>query len=130
MSKSYGNTIPLFAPPKQMKKVDQSIVTDSTPPEAPKDPDASTIFQIYKAIATPDETRALAERYRAGIGWGDAKEALFEVLNRALEEPRRRYADLMANPARVDALLLEGAQRARALASPTLDEVRRTIGAR
>ena len=80
MSKSYGNTVPLFATAKELKKTINRIVTDSTPPEQPKDPEASTIFQIYKAVATPDEVRALADRYRSGIGWGDAKNALYERL--------------------------------------------------
>jgi tryptophanyl-tRNA synthetase len=128
MSKSYGNQIPLFAPPKQMKKVVNSIVTDSTPPEAPKDPEASTIFQIYKAIASPDECNALAERYRAGIGWGDAKKALLERLEVELAPARERYDALMADTQKVDALLAAGAVKARATARKTLDRVRAAIG--
>ncbi len=128
MSKSYGNQIPLFAPPKQRKKIVNSIVTDSLPPEAPKDPDNSTIFAIYKAIATPEETRALAERYRAGIGWGDAKKALIERLEAEVGEARTRYEALMADPAKIDALLAQGAVKARATARATLDRVRSAIG--
>jgi tryptophanyl-tRNA synthetase len=128
MSKSYGNQIPLFAPPKQMKKVVNSIVTDSTPPETPKDPEASTIFQIYKAIASPDECNALAERYRAGIGWGDAKKALLERLEVELAPARERYDALMADTQKVDALLAAGAVKARATARKTLDRVRAAIG--
>lgn len=128
MSKSYGNQIPLFAPPKQLKKVVNSIVTDSLPPEAPKDPDASTIFAIYKAIATPEETRALAERYRAGIGWGDAKKALIDRLEVEVGEARTRYEALMADPSKIDALLAQGAVKARATARATLDRVRSAIG--
>ena len=128
MSKSYGNQIPLFAPPKQMKKVVNSIVTDSTPPEAPKDPDASTIFQIYKAIASADECAALADRYRSGIGWGDAKKALLERLEVELGEARTRYDALMADTSKIDALLKAGAEKARATARKTVDRVREAIG--
>jgi tryptophanyl-tRNA synthetase len=128
MSKSYGNQIPLFAPPKQMKKVINSIVTDSTPPEAPKDPETSTIFQIYRAIASPDESNALAARYRTGIGWGDAKKALLERLEVELADARTRYDALMADPSKIDALLEEGAAKARVTARKTLDRVREAIG--
>ncbi len=128
MSKSHGNQIPLFAPPKQLKKVVNSIVTDSLPPEAPKDPESSTIFAIYKAIATPDETRALADRYRAGIGWGDAKKALLERIEAEIGPARARYDALMADPAKIDALLAQGAAKARVTARATLDRVRRAIG--
>ena len=128
MSKSYGNQIPLFAPPKQMKKVVNSIVTDSLPPEAPKDPDASTIFAIYKAVASPDETRALAERYRAGIGWGDAKKALLERIEIEIADARTRYDALMADPSKIDALLAQGGERARKTARGVLERVRSAIG--
>ena len=128
MSKSYGNQIPIFAPTKQLKKVVNTIVTDSQPPETPKDPDSSTIFQIYRAVATPDETRALAERYRAGIGWGDAKKALYERIEVEVAEARTRYEALVADTARIDALLAAGAVKARATARATIDRVRAAIG--
>jgi len=128
MSKSYDNAIPLFVPPKELKKIVSRIVTDSTPPEAPKDPATSTIFQIYSAIATPDERHALAERFRAGIGWGDAKQALLERLETELAPARARYQALMADPGHIDALLATGAARARATAGPVLERVRRAIG--
>ena len=128
MSKSYDNTIPLFATGKELKKIINRIVTDSTPPEVPKDPDASTIFQIFKAVATPDECEALAARYRAGIGWGDAKNALYEKLESSLADGRAKYTDLMANPKRVDDLLRQGAEKARVVARRTLERVRGAIG--
>lgn len=128
MSKSYSNTVPLFAPPKQLKKVVNQIVTDSTPPEAPKDPDTSTIFQIYRAVASPEETLELAAKFRSGIGWGDAKRMLFERLDAELAEPRTKYDALMAAPAKIDALLVEGARKARPIARATLDRVRAAIG--
>ncbi|MBA3540126.1 MAG: tryptophan--tRNA ligase, partial [Deltaproteobacteria bacterium] len=105
MSKSYDNTIPLFAPTKDLKKIVNRIVTDSLPPETPKDPETSTIFQIYRAVASTADTAALAERFRAGIGWGDAKKALFERLETELAPGRARYDALMADPASLDALL-------------------------
>jgi tryptophanyl-tRNA synthetase len=128
MSKSYDNVIPLFAPSKQLKKIVNRIVTDSTPPEAPKDPETSTIFQMFRAVATAEECGALAERYRTGIGWGDAKAALFEQLDRVLAEPRARYEALIAAPAEIDARLAEGAARVRPIARATLDRVRHAIG--
>jgi tryptophanyl-tRNA synthetase len=128
MSKSYGNQIPIFASPKATKKAVNQIVTDSSPPEAPKDPDSSIIFSIYKAIATPEETRALAERYRAGIGWGDAKKALLDRLETEVGEARARYDALMADTSKIDALLAQGAAKARKTARATLDRVRSAIG--
>jgi tryptophanyl-tRNA synthetase len=128
MSKSYDNTLPLFATPKQLAKQVGRIVTDSLPPEAPKDPDASTIFKMYRAIATPGETLALAERFRSGIGWGDAKKMLADRLVLELGEAPTRYAALMADPSKIDALLRVGAAKARITARATLDRVREAIG--
>ena len=128
MSKSYGNVIPLFAPAKELEKLIKKIATDSTPPEAPKDPETSTIFQIYRAVATADETQALAERYRTGIGWGDAKKALAARLETELASARARYDALMADPAKIDALLAAGAAKARPIARRTLDRMRKAIG--
>ncbi len=128
MSKSYGNQIPIFASPKAMKKAVNQIVTDSSPPETPKDPDTSLIFTIFKAVATPDETRALADRYRAGIGWGDAKKALLDRLEAEVAPARARYEALMADTSQIDALLAQGAEKARKTARATLDRVRSAIG--
>ncbi len=128
MSKSYDNTIPLLAPPKKLKKLCNRIVTDSSPPEAPKDPDASSVFQLYRQFASREEIEEMAARYRSGIGWGEAKGALFEVIEREVAGPRTRYDELMANPAELDALLADGARRARERARPVLDRVRSAIG--
>jgi tryptophanyl-tRNA synthetase len=128
MSKSYGNTIPLFAPRDQLRKAVNRIVTDSSPPGAPKDPAASIIFKIYEQCAPADNTAELRQRYHAGISWGDAKTALFELLDQQLAEPRERYNALMAAPSRIDEQLAIGAERARALARPVLDRVRTAIG--
>ncbi|MDQ3367838.1 MAG: tryptophan--tRNA ligase [Myxococcota bacterium] len=130
MSKSYDNVIPLLAPAKQLRKTVNRIVTDSTPPEAPKDPDTSHIFQLYKLFATPEQVAALDGRYRAGIGWGDAKGALADVLEATLAGPRATYEALMADPASVEALLVRGAERARAYARPVLQRLREAIGIR
>jgi tryptophanyl-tRNA synthetase len=127
MSKSYNNAIPLFAAPKQMKKIVNQIVTDSRPPEEPKEPEG-TIFELFKAVATPDEVRALAERYRAGIGWGDAKKALLDRLEQEVGPARVTYDALMADTSKIDALLAQGAAKARVTARATLDRVRTAIG--
>jgi tryptophanyl-tRNA synthetase len=128
MSKSYGNVIPLFAAAKQLEKMIMKIATDSTPPEAPKDPETSTIFQIYRAIATPDETRALEQRFRTGIGWGDAKKILAARVEQEVGAARARYEALMADKAQIDALLAAGAAKARVTARRTLDRLRTAIG--
>ncbi|NVB81574.1 MAG: tryptophan--tRNA ligase [Kofleriaceae bacterium] len=128
MSKSYGNQIPIFASPKALKKAVNQIVTDSSPPETPKDPDASTIFQIFKALATPEESHQLAERYRSGIGWGDAKKALIDRIEQEVGEARAKYDALMADPAKIDDLLAKGAAKARVTARATMDRVRKAIG--
>jgi len=130
MSKSYDNIVPLFLPPEKLKKLLFKFKTDSTAPSEPKDPDASPLFHLYREFSSAPETEALRQRFLTGIGWGEAKEAVFTVLDRALTEPRRRYAELIADPAKIDALLTEGAVRARALAVPMLNEVRQAIGAR
>jgi tryptophanyl-tRNA synthetase len=128
MSKSYDNTIPLLAPAKQLRKAVMKIVTDSTPPEAPKDPDKSLIMDLYKLYAKPEQVAELRTRYQSGIGWGDAKGALADVLESVVAEPRRRYDELMANREELDALLREGGTRAREYASGVLRRVREGIG--
>ena len=128
MSKSYGNTLPLFLSAKKLRKTIGRIVTDSTPPEAPKDPATSTVFQIYKAIASPEEVAALSSEYARGISWGAAKMELARVMETLVAEPRERYTELMAEPARIEAQLAQGAVRARALARPVLERVRDAVG--
>jgi tryptophanyl-tRNA synthetase len=130
MSKSYGNTIPLFEPDKALRKLIMRIKTNSLPPEAPKDPDACTLFQIYQAFATIEETAAMRERYAQGIGWGEMKQILFEYLNARLSEPRQRYQELLEQPAYVEQVLKQGAARARECSVPFLHELRRAVGIR
>ncbi|MCX7948735.1 MAG: tryptophan--tRNA ligase [Treponemataceae bacterium] len=129
MSKSYNNTIPLFVPEKQLRKLIMRIVTNSQTVEEPKDPDKCQIFALYKLFATAEEQAQLAQRYRAGgMGWGEAKEALFQVMNRELTPIRERYEAYMANPAELDRILAEGAEKARAIARQTIQRLRRAIG--
>ena len=128
MSKSYDNVIPLFAPPARLRKLVNAIVTDSTPPDAPKDPASSVVFKIFEQFATAEATAELRERYLTGISWGDAKAALADVLEPLLAEPRERYQALIADPRRIDELLATGGDRARALARPVIDRLRAAIG--
>ena len=130
MSKSYGNAIPLFEPEKTLLKLIKSIKTNSLPPEAPKDPDTCTLFQIYRAFATAPETDALRGRYAQGIGWGEMKQLLFDDLNGRLREPRQRYQEFMAQPQHIEQVLKRGAARAREHSVPFLQELRRAVGIR
>jgi tryptophanyl-tRNA synthetase len=130
MSKSYDNTIPLFAPPKQLRKLIMRIKTNSLEPGEPKDTAGSTLFDIYKAFATPREAELMRARFAEGIGWGQLKEELYEYLEASLREPRAEYDRLMAAPDHVEATLRKGAERARALATPFLGEIRRAVGIR
>jgi tryptophanyl-tRNA synthetase len=129
MSKSYGNTIPLFAPEKELRKLIMRIVTNSQAVEEPKDPDRSQIYLLYKLFATAEEQTALAARYRAGgMGWGQAKEELFQVVNRELAPLREKFEAIMAAPAALDAVLARGAEKARPIAAATLARLRRAAG--
>lgn len=130
MSKSYGNTLPCFVPGKQLRKAVMRIETDSTPPESPKDPDTSLVFQIHRSFLGEARRTELAERYRRGIAWGEAKQALAEDLEALLAEPRARFERWMADPAGVEDLLRDGAARVRPIARATLDRVREAIGVR
>ena len=128
MSKSYDNTIALFAPEKELKKKIMRIITDSKTPEESKDPDTSTIYQLYKHFASDTEIAAFAEMFRAGgMGYGTAKTILFEKINSVLAQPRTEYERLMANPSEIDAILANGAERARAVACKTLAHVKQVM---
>lgn len=130
MSKSYDNTIPLFASKAQLQKLIQGIVTDSRAPGEPKDTEGSALFQIYQAFSTPEETAALRQQYADGIAWGEAKAMLLERVDSVVAPMRAQYEALMADPARIEATLLAGAERARALATPFLRELRNAVGLR
>jgi len=128
MSKSYDNTIPLFAPQKRLRKLIMKIKTNSLPPEAPKDPDTCTLFAIYRAFAAPEAVNDLRERYAAGIAWGAMKQELFQLLDDHLAPFRQRYQELLDDPGHVNQVLVEGARKAREFSVPYLAEIRRAVG--
>ena len=130
MSKSYNNTIPLFAPREQLKKLINGITTDSRAPGEPKEVEGSALFQIYQAFASAEETEALRQQYAAGIAWGDAKQALFERIDREIAPMRERYEYLMAHPAELEEILQAGGIKARKLATPLLQQLRSAVGIR
>jgi tryptophanyl-tRNA synthetase len=130
MSKSYDNTIPLFTPREPLRKLIGGILTDSRTPGEAKDTEGSALFQIYQAFASEDETAALRQAYADGIAWGDAKQTLFERIDREVAPMREQYEALMANPARIEELLQAGAAKARQAATPFMAELRRAVGLR
>jgi tryptophanyl-tRNA synthetase len=130
MSKSYDNTIPLFAPAAQMRKQIASIVTDSKAPGEAKSIEGSALFQIYQAFASAEETAALAQAYADGIAWGDAKQVLFERIDREIAPMREQYQELISHPAKLDQILLAGADKARQMATPFIKELRHAVGLR
>ena len=130
MSKSYDNTIPLFSSREQLRKLIGGILTDSRAPGEPKEVEGSALFQIYQAFATPEETDALRRQYAEGIAWGDAKQLLFERIDRDVAPMRERYDDLMAHPEKIEQTLLAGAERARQIAAPFVRSLRSAVGLR
>lgn len=127
MSKSYGNIIPLWGTEKKLKKTINKIVTDTSAPEDPKNPDDCIIMEMYRLFGSADQISELEKRYREGIGWGHAKAELFEVVNEYLREPREKFNNLMENKNELDQILSEGAQRASAIAEQTMKRVRSKI---
>lgn len=130
MSKSYGNTIPLFLPEKQLKKSINKILTNLLEPGEPKDPDTSPVFHIWQAFATPEQTAMMREEFAKGIAWGEAKRQLFELINGQLAESRERYEALLANPSYIEDVLQAGAAKAREYSKPMLEKVREAVGIR
>ncbi len=128
MSKSYGNTIPLCLPEKQLKKSINKIVTNLLEPGQPKDADTSTVFQIWQAFATPQQTADMRQAFADGIAWGEAKKQLFELINNQVGEAREKYEALLANPAHIEEVLQMGAEKARAHSKPLLEKVRVAVG--
>jgi tryptophanyl-tRNA synthetase len=130
MSKSYGNTINIFSERNELKKCVMSIVTDSTPVEAPKNPDTCTVFALYRLFAPPGDVMAVADRYRkGGIGYGEVKKEVVELIWTFFTPFRERRAELSADKAKVRAILLAGAEKARYHAAKTLRKVRKRVGA-
>ena len=130
MSKSYNNTIPLFLPEKKLRKLIMKIKTDTSPPEAPKDPQTSSLFAIYQAFADPDAVASMRRRYAEGISWGEMKQTLFETIDAVLAEARRRYVELVADPDYIETVLQKGARRAREVSAPFLSKIRHAAGIR
>ncbi|KFA32134.1 tryptophan--tRNA ligase [Xanthomonas vasicola] len=131
MSKSYSNTIPLFAPREELRKLVFSILTDSRAPGEAKDTQGSALFQLYQAFASPQESAAFAQAFAEGISWGDAKQQLFERIDQGIAPLRTRYQALMAEPAKIEAILRAGGARLRArYATPLLAELRDAVGLR
>jgi tryptophanyl-tRNA synthetase len=128
MSKSYDNTIPLFSSREQLKKLIAGIVTDSNAPGVPKQTEGSALFQMYQAFATPEETTAMRRAYADGIAWGDAKQMLFERIDQDVAPMREQYQALMADPAKIEAILQAGASKATALSAPFMSELRHAVG--
>ena len=130
MSKSYDNTIALFAPREQLRKHISGIVTDSRAPGEPKQTQGSALFEIYQAFASQAETAALRQAYADGIAWGEAKQMLFERIDREVAPMREAYEGFMNNPAQLEDILLAGAAKARALATPLMASLRQSVGLR
>ena len=130
MSKSYDNTIPLFGSAKQLKDAIARIVTDSRLPGEPKDPDDSHLFTLYQAFATPTQQAEFRQQLLDGLAWGEAKQRLFELLDRELGEARERYHALIDKPSDLEDILLAGAAKARRIATPFLGRLREAVGLR
>ncbi len=129
MSKSYGNTIELFPEEKALRKKIMAIVTDSTPVEAPKNPENSSIINLYKLFATPAEVEKMEADFRAGgTGYGDFKKRLFETIWEYFAPMRKRRAELAADPKYIDEVLAYGSRKANETASATLKRVRSAVG--
>jgi tryptophanyl-tRNA synthetase len=130
MSKSYNNTIPLWLPEKELRKAILGIVTNSQAPGEAKNPDESHIFSIYQAFASAEETLAMRRAFADGIGWGDAKQKVFERISVELAPMREWYEALIAKPAEIEAALHTGAMKARTLAQPFIAQLRGAVGLR
>jgi tryptophanyl-tRNA synthetase len=131
MSKSYGNIIDIFLSDKELDKQIKAIVTDSTPLEAPKNPDTDNTFAIYKLLATEEQQQALRAKYLAGnFGYGHAKKELFQLIVEKFRKEREAFNFYMSNPEELDKKLEQGEAKARVIAHQTLDRVRKKLGYR
>jgi tryptophanyl-tRNA synthetase len=128
MSKSYDNTIPLWLPDKALKAAIARIVTDSRAPGEAKDTEGSALFEIYRAFATGAETEAMRQAFADGIGWGEAKQRLYERIDSELRPMRERYYQLIAKPGEIEEILRFGGRKARALVIPLVSELRMAVG--
>jgi tryptophanyl-tRNA synthetase len=130
MSKSYDNAIPLFCTADRLRKLIMRIRTNSLEPGQPKETQGSTLFDIYRAFATPAEVEGMRRRYAEGAAWGEIKQQLFDYLDAHLRGPRAEYERLVRSPDHVEAVLRAGAEKARGLATPFLDRIRDAVGIR
>ncbi len=130
MSKSYNNAIPLFTPEKRLRKLIMKIKTNSLEPGEPKETEGSTLYEIYRAFASEDDTQEIEKRYAEGIAWGEMKQTLFEYINEHMKPVRDEYERLIADPAVVEIELQKGAAKAREVAMPYIAEIRSAIGIR
>jgi tryptophanyl-tRNA synthetase len=118
----------LWLPEKQLRKAIMRIVTNSLEPGEPKDPDDSSLFAIYAAFANEEQRAEMRQAFADGIGWGQAKQQTFELINAELAESRERYEELVAHPARIEEVLVAGARKAREFATPYLARIRAAVG--
>ena len=130
MSKSYDNTIPLWLPPKKLRKAIMKIKTNSQEPGEPKDPDSATVYAVYAAFANERQRAEMRRAFADGIAWGEVKQQLFELVDAELAGPRERYEALIADPKKIEQELAAGAERARAIATPFMAELRDAVGIR
>jgi tryptophanyl-tRNA synthetase len=131
MSKSYNNTIPLFeGGAAGLRSAVMRIVTDSRQPGEPKDAENSHLYMLYRAFAPADRSAAFRKALEEGMGWGDAKQALYELLEGGLAEMRERYVELISRPERIEDILMAGAEKARKLAVPLIGRLRHAVGLR
>ena len=130
MSKSYNNFIPIFETEKRLRKLIMKIKTNSLEPGEPKDTQDSTLFDIYKAFATEVEVKDIEKQYAEGIAWGEMKQLLFEYINEQIKPARDEYQRLIDDPKIVEDELLKGAQKAREISVPYIDEIRHAVGIR
>ena len=128
MSKSYGNTIPIFSDEKLLKKTIMKIKTNSLEPGEPKDSKSCNIFSIYKAIASDEQVDVFQSQYNEGIGWGDAKNQLFETLKEFLAPFNSEYSKIIEDRRYVESVLLEGSKKALEFSTPLIEDVRKAVG--
>ena len=130
MSKSYDNTIPLFAEEKRLRKLIMKIKTNSLEPGQPKDINNSILYDIYRAFATPEETKNIQLLYQEGIAWGEMKNILFECINDQLKPARKEFQRLIDDPAEIENQLKKGARKAREISVPYIQKIRNAVGIR
>jgi len=130
MSKSYNNIIPIFENEKKLRKLIMKIKTNSLEPGEPKDASDSTLFDIYKAFASDDEVKNIEKQYADGIAWGEMKQILFEYINEHFKPARDEYQRLIDDPKIVEDELIKGAEKAREISVPYIEEIRHAVGIR